>query len=116
MGREGEACAAVDGRVNRGQISGMYRPSSLAGANSGVVGAQRVRLLRIYLSATTFLFLYGVVFTLFPVRHDIAYGNPIGGIIAIVLGASALRRWRIWPSGRIATGGPPWRRLRPPPS
>jgi diguanylate cyclase (GGDEF)-like protein len=59
--------------------------SSFAGAQS-----QRVRLLRIYLGATTFLYLYGVVFTIFPVRTDITYGNPIGGIIAIALGASAL--------------------------
>lgn len=68
----------------------MYRLSSLAGAGSNVLGRQRVRLLRIYLGATTFLYTYGVVFTLFPVRTDIAYGNPVGGIIAIVLGLSAL--------------------------
>ncbi|CAN3131703.1 diguanylate cyclase domain-containing protein [Mycobacterium sp. smrl_JER01] len=68
----------------------MYQPSSLAGASSGVFGKQRVRLLRIYLSATTFLYLYGVVFTFFPVRTDLAYGNPLGGIVAIVLGTSAL--------------------------
>jgi diguanylate cyclase (GGDEF)-like protein len=68
----------------------MYRLSSLAGADGGVFGKQRVRLLRIYLGATTFLFGYGVVFTLFPVRTDIAYGNPIGGLIAIVLGVAAL--------------------------
>ncbi|MGB3354310.1 MAG: hypothetical protein WBB00_16225 [Mycobacterium sp.] len=55
-----------------------------------MLGRQRVRLLRIYLGATTFLFTYGVVFTLFPVRTDIAYGNPVGGITAIVLGISAL--------------------------
>jgi diguanylate cyclase (GGDEF)-like protein len=58
---------------------------SFAGAQS-----QRVRLLRIYLGATTFLYLYGVFFTIFPVRTDIAYGNPIGGIIAIVLGGAGL--------------------------
>lgn len=75
----------------------MYRLSSLAGADSHVFGTQRVRLLRIYLSATTFLYLYGVVFTLFPVRADIAYGNPIGGIVAIVLGTSALAYLAIWP-------------------
>jgi diguanylate cyclase (GGDEF)-like protein len=68
----------------------VYRLSSLAGADGRVLGRQRIRLLRIYLSATTFLYLYGVVFTLFPVRTDIAYGNPVGGIVAIVLGASAL--------------------------
>jgi diguanylate cyclase (GGDEF)-like protein len=68
----------------------MYRLSSLAGAEGPVFGKQRVRFLRIYLGATTFLFTYGVVFTLFPVRTDLAYGNPVGGIIAIVLGAAAL--------------------------
>ena len=68
----------------------MYRISSLAGAEGGVLGRQQVRLLRIYLSATTFLYLYGVVFTLFPVRTDLTYGNPVGGIVAIALGVSAL--------------------------
>lgn len=63
----------------------MHHLSSFAGAQS-----QRVRLLRIYLGATTFLYLYGVIFTIFPVRTDIAYGNPVGGIIAIGLGLSAL--------------------------
>ncbi len=77
----------------------MYRLSSVAGAGIGVGRKQRVRLLRIYLSATTFLYLYGVVFTLFPVRSDIAYGNPTGGIIAIVLGLAALAQLAIQPEG-----------------
>lgn len=68
----------------------MYRLSSLAGADRLGFGTQRVRLLRIYLGATTFLFAYGVVFTLFPVRSDLTYGNPAGGIVAVVLGAAAL--------------------------
>jgi diguanylate cyclase (GGDEF)-like protein len=68
----------------------MYRLSSLAGADGRVFGKQRVRILRIYLGATTFLYTYGVVFTLFPVRTDLAYANPTGGIVAIVLGVSAL--------------------------
>lgn len=68
----------------------MYRPSSLATVDGRVLGRQNVRLLRIYLGATTFLYAYGVTFTLFPVRTDIAYGNPIGGIVAIALGISAL--------------------------
>ena len=68
----------------------MYRPSSLATVDGRVLGRQNVRLLRIYLGATTFLYVYGVTFTLFPVRTDIAYGNPIGGIVAIALGISAL--------------------------
>lgn len=68
----------------------MNRLTSLAGADGGALGGQRIRLLRIYLSATTFLYLYGVVFTIFPVRTDLNYGNPAGGIAAIVLGVSAL--------------------------
>lgn len=68
----------------------MSRITSLAGARSHFVGEQRVRLLRIYLGATTFLYTYGVVFTLFPVRTDLTYGNPVGGIIAIVLGVLGL--------------------------
>ena len=75
----------------------MYRPSSLATADGRMFGKQTVRILRIYLSATTFLFAYGVVFTLFPVRTDIAYGNPIGGIVAIILGAVALAYLAIAP-------------------
>lgn len=75
----------------------MNRLSSLAGADGRVLCEQRVRLLRIYLSATTFLYVYGVVFTLFPVRSDIPYGNPSGGIVAIVLGALALTSLAIKP-------------------
>lgn len=76
----------------------MSRITSLAGARSHFVGEQRVRLLRIYLGATTFLYLYGVVFTLFPVRTDLAYGNPVGGIIAIVLGALGLVQLAVRPN------------------
>lgn len=83
----------------------MYRLSSLAGTDGRVFGKERVRLLRIYLSATTFLYAYGVVFTLFPVRTDLIYANPLGGIIAIVLGTSALAGLAMRP-GRLvwATG------------
>lgn len=75
----------------------MYRVSSLAGGDGRLLGKQRVRLLGIYLGATTFLYLYGVVFTIFPVRTDIAYGNPIGGIVAIVLGVLGLASLAIRP-------------------
>jgi diguanylate cyclase (GGDEF)-like protein len=66
------------------------RLGSPAAGDNRAVGRQRVRLLRIYLSATTFLYAYGVVFTLFPVRTDLVYGNPAGGIIAIALGVLGL--------------------------
>lgn len=75
----------------------MSRITSLAGARSHFVGAQRVRLLRIYLGATTFLYTYGVVFTIFPVRTDLAYGNPVGGIIAVVLGVLSLVQLAVRP-------------------
>lgn len=76
----------------------MARITSLAGARSHFVGVQRVRLLRIYLGATTFLYTYGVVFTLFPVRTDLAYGNPTGGIIAVVLGVLGLVQLAVRPT------------------
>jgi diguanylate cyclase (GGDEF)-like protein len=47
-------------------------------------------LLRIYLGATTFLYLYGVTFTLFPLHPERTYANPTGGIVAIVIGLLAL--------------------------
>lgn len=76
----------------------MFRITSLAGARGHFIGEQRVRLLRIYLGATTFLFTYGVVFTLFPVRTDLTYGNPVGGIIAIVLGVLGLVQLSVRPN------------------
>ena len=79
----------------------MYRPTSLAGADSGGLGTQRTRLLRIYLGATTFLYLYGVVFTLFPVRTDLRFANPAGGIVAIALGVAALG-WLAFRPDRVA--------------
>ncbi|MGE2716037.1 diguanylate cyclase domain-containing protein [Mycolicibacterium litorale] len=90
----------------------MYRLRSLAGADGPVLGRQRVRLLRIYLGATTFLYLYGVAFTLFPVRTDLVFANPTGGIVAIVLGVSALgyltvRPRRLWPATVAAIAAAP---------
>lgn len=76
----------------------MYRIRSLAGADGRVFGNERTRLLRIYFGATTFLYTYGVVFTFFPVRTDIRYANPTGGVIAIVLGVASL----IWLAVRPA--------------
>lgn len=56
----------------------------------GFYGGQAARLLRIYLAATTFLYTYGVVFSIFPIHHDLKYANPAGGIMAIGLGIAAL--------------------------
>ena len=68
----------------------MYPLRSLAGADGRVFVRQQARLLRIYLGATTFLYLYGVTFTVIPIRPDLTLANPTGGIIAIVLGVLAL--------------------------
>ena len=59
-------------------------------AASAFYRRQQARLLRIYFSATTFLYLYGVIFTLFPVRKGLTLSNPAGGIVAIGLGLAAL--------------------------
>lgn len=67
-----------------------YRLRLRANAGSGFYADEQVRLLRIYLGATTFLYVYGVVFTLFPIRHGLTYANPAGGIVAICLGVAAL--------------------------
>ena len=67
-----------------------YRLRLRASAGSGFYAREQVRLLRIYLGATTFLYLYGVVFTLFPIRKGLTYANPTGGIVAICLGVAAL--------------------------
>lgn len=61
-----------------------------ADSGSGFYAAHQVRLLRIYLGTTTFLYAYGVTFTLFPIHRGLKYGNPAGGIVAIVLGVAAL--------------------------
>jgi diguanylate cyclase (GGDEF)-like protein len=68
-----------------------------ADVGSGFYVGQQTRLLRIYLAATTFLFSYGVVFTVFPIRHDLAYANPVGGFVAIGLGLAALAWLAVWP-------------------
>lgn len=62
-----------------------------ADAGNGFYGEHQIRLLRIYLGTTTFLYTYGVVFgNLIPVHHGLVPGNPTGGIAAIVLGLAAL--------------------------
>jgi diguanylate cyclase (GGDEF)-like protein len=59
-----------------------------ADAGSGYYGGQQTRLLRIYLGATTFLFVYGVTFSALLLHP--AGANHIGGIVAISLGLAAL--------------------------
>jgi diguanylate cyclase (GGDEF)-like protein len=67
-----------------------YRLRLRADAGSGFYGKHQIRLLWIYLGATTFLYAYGVVFSLFPIRRGLEPGNPTGGIMAISLGLAAL--------------------------
>jgi diguanylate cyclase (GGDEF)-like protein len=68
-----------------------YRLRLRADAGHGFYSKQEVRLLRIYLGATTFLFTYGVVFTtVLPIRPGLKPGNSAGGIVAIALGFAAL--------------------------
>jgi diguanylate cyclase (GGDEF)-like protein len=67
-----------------------YRLRLWSADPTGFYLRQQVRVLRIYLGATTFLFLYGVVFTLFPIRKGLTLSNPLGGIVAICLGIAAL--------------------------
>lgn len=82
------------GRSFRGPLGrrgGRYRLRLRADAGSGFYGKHQVRLLRIYLGATTFLYAWGVVFSTFIRIHPgLKPGNPTGGIVAIVLGAAAL--------------------------
>ncbi|OBK44790.1 GGDEF domain-containing protein [Mycobacterium sp. 1081908.1] len=62
-----------------------------ADSGSGFYGKHQVRLLRIYVGTTTFLYAYGVVFsTVIPLHPDRPRGHPLGGIVAIVLGIAAL--------------------------
>lgn len=68
----------------------MYRVRLVDFTGSDFHGAQQIRLLRIYLALTTFLYVYGVVFTIWPLHPELTYANPTGGIVAIALGIGAL--------------------------
>ncbi|WP_163751918.1 GGDEF domain-containing protein [Mycolicibacterium helvum] len=74
----------------------------LAYTGSDFYGAQQIRLLRIYLGLTTFLYAYGVVFTIWPIRKDLTYANPTGGMLAICLGVAAL----LWLAAKPDKPGP----------
>ncbi|BAX94872.1 GGDEF domain-containing protein [Mycobacterium shigaense] len=75
------------------------RPRLSADAGSGFYSAHQTRLLRIYLAATTFLYLYGVVFSV--LLHPGSRANHLGGIVAIGLGLGALA-WLAVQPGRTA--------------
>nr|WP_231982418.1 GGDEF domain-containing protein [Mycobacterium sp. E787] len=72
------------------RVTGRQQLRLRADSGSGFYGKHQVRLLRIYLSATTFLYAYGVLFSLFPIHRGLTYGSPAGGIVAIALGVAAL--------------------------
>ncbi|SBS75441.1 Diguanylate cyclase [uncultured Mycobacterium sp.] len=80
----------------------MYRVKLLAYTGSDFYGAQQIRLLRIYLGLTTFLYIYGVVFTIWPIHKDLTYANPTGGVLAICLGVAAL----LWLAAKPDKPGP----------
>ncbi|MEH3138434.1 MAG: GGDEF domain-containing protein [Mycolicibacterium neoaurum] len=65
------------------------------------IADQSVRILRIYLCATGFLYTYGVVFTIFPVRTDLEFANPVGGILAVALSAAALIQLAVRPDHTV---------------
>ena len=63
----------------------MNRFALVSGSAGQMLREQKVRVLRIYLAATTFLYFVGVFLTFIsPRRSELA--NPTGGIIAVVLG------------------------------
>lgn len=79
-----------------------YRLRLRADAGSVFYRTQQARMLRIFFGATTFLYAYGVIFTLFPIRQGLTLSNPIGGIVAVGLGFAALA----WLAARPDKPGP----------
>ena len=79
-----------------------YRLRLRADAGSVFYRTQQARVLRIFLGATTFLYAYGVAFTVFPIRPGVTGSNPVGGITAIILGLAALA----WLAARPDRPGP----------
>lgn len=78
-------------RAGPGGRARRYKLRLRADSGSGFYGKHQVRLLRIYLGATTFLYTYGVVFTtVIPLHPNQPHGNPTGGVVAIALGLAAL--------------------------
>lgn len=73
-----------------------YRLRLRADAGSVFYRTQQARMLRIFFGATTFLYAYGVIFTLFPIRQGLTLSNPLGGIVAVGLGFAAL----VWLAAR----------------
>lgn len=85
-----------------GRDTRRYRLRLRADAGTVFYRAQQARMLRIFFGATTFLYAYGVVFTLFPIRPGLILSNPTGGIVAVGLGVGAL----IWLAARPDKPGP----------
>lgn len=67
----------------------MNRFALVSGSAGQMLREQKVRVLRIYLAATTFLYFVGVFLTLISPRRS-QLPDTTGGIIAVVLGAGAL--------------------------
>lgn len=67
----------------------MNRFALVSGSAGQMLREQKVRVLRIYLAATTFLYFVGVFLNRISPRSD-ELANPTGGMIAVVLGVFAL--------------------------
>lgn len=67
----------------------MNRFALVSGSAGQMLREQKVRVLRIYLAATTFLYFVGVFLNRISPRSD-ELANPTGGMIAVVLGVCAL--------------------------
>lgn len=67
----------------------MNRFALVSGSAGQMLREQKVRVLRIYLAATTFLYFVGVFLNRISPRSD-ELANPTGGMIAVVLGVGAL--------------------------
>lgn len=69
----------------------MYRGKLPIANNGQFLRKQQIRMLRIFLGTTTFLYVWGVTFsTVILLNPSLPRGNPTGGILAIGLGLAAL--------------------------
>ncbi|MUL66721.1 hypothetical protein BOO86_19770 [Mycobacterium sp. CBMA 234] len=71
--------------------------SHLASTGHPLLAQQKIRTLRIYLGATTALYLYGVLGSLLIIRAREPLIDHVGGIIAVMLGSVALIALAITP-------------------
>ncbi|MFE0751945.1 diguanylate cyclase domain-containing protein [Gordonia sp. NPDC058843] len=68
----------------------MYRPDLHLGTLRGPLPRSPLHVLRTYLAVTSLLYAIGVALTLFPVDDSATLSDPTGGLVAVVLGLTAL--------------------------